>query len=89
LIKKALQDDSVMMPEEMEFVAPGGATLPKPVSENLEKRKNGFMNDCAAYVPAYGKTMIREFFDYRTEKNKSVPKCGFSFKRPGDVPHGS
>jgi hypothetical protein len=65
--------------------AAGAATPPKPVLEILENRKNDFMNDCATYAPTYGKAMIRAFFDYWTEKNKSGTKMRFELEKTWEL----
>ncbi|KAA6324381.1 hypothetical protein EZS27_026289 [termite gut metagenome] len=55
---------------------------PPPSQKNdFEVRKNSFMNDCAAWVDVYSKDMIRAFFDYWTEPNKSKSKMKFELER--------
>jgi hypothetical protein len=54
---------------------------PPPVMENLENRKKAFMAACAAYVETYGKAMMRAFFDFWTEPNKSNSKMRFELEK--------
>jgi hypothetical protein len=51
----------------------------------FKKRKNDFMNDCATYVSTYGREMIRAFFDYWTEPNKSNTRMRFELERTWDL----
>jgi hypothetical protein len=51
--------------------------LPKAPTLSIEERKEKFYNDCAVYVGQYPKNMIRDFFDYWTEKNASGVKMRF------------
>ena len=55
-------------------------TTPKEkeeVKENLEERKENFRLSLVEYVDEYGKDMVREFFDYWSEPNKSKKKMRF------------
>jgi len=49
--------------------------------ENLENRKSNFMAACAEFVQTYEKQMIREFFDYWTEPNRSKTKMRFEMEK--------
>lgn len=53
--------------------------------EKLEKRKQAFYSLCAEHVSTYGKNMIRKFFDYWTEPNKSKTKMRFELERTWDL----
>lgn len=44
------------------------------VKDELEKRKKEFYDSLIPYVEIYGKQMIRDFYDYWTEENKSGTK---------------
>lgn len=58
-----------------------------PLKKNdFEKRKKSFMDECARFVEQYGKEMVREFFDYWTEPNKSQSKMRFELQRTWDLP---
>ena len=54
-------------------------------AENLQKRKNKFYNSLVPFVETYKKEMIRAFFDYWTEPNKSETKMRFELERTWDV----
>lgn len=43
----------------------------------IDKRKTDFYNSLVPYVEKYGKDMIREFFDYWSEMNRSQTKMRF------------
>lgn len=51
----------------------------------IEKRKEKFMNECGAYVPTYGVNMVRAFFDYWTEPNKSQTKMRFEMEKTWEL----
>ena len=51
----------------------------------LEGRKKVFYNSLIPYVQNYGRELIREFFDYWTEPNKSQTKMRFELERTWDV----
>ena len=53
--------------------------------ENLKKRKDKFYDSLIPYVAKYGKEMIREFFDYWSEMNKSQTKMRFELERTWEV----
>lgn len=55
--------------------------LPKAPTFSIEERKEKFYNDCAVYVDQYPKGMIRDFFDYWTEKNASGVKMRFEMQK--------
>jgi len=57
------------------------STPKKSISGNLEKRKKVFYNECAPFVETYGKAMVREFFNYWTEPNKSKTKMRFELEK--------
>lgn len=58
---------------------------PKKTKEELladtEKRKKKFYDELVPYVETYGKTMIRRFFDYWSETNKSGSRMRFEQER--------
>ena len=54
-------------------------------AENLQKRKDKFYNSLVPFVETYKKEMIRAFFDYWTEPNKSETKMRFELERTWDV----
>ena len=55
------------------------------LAENLEKRNKSFYESLVPYVDTYGKELIRAFFDYWTEPNKSKTKMRFELEKTWDV----
>lgn len=54
-------------------------------AELTEKRRQKFYNSLVPYVQQYGKQMIREFYDYWSEQNKSRTKMRFEMERTWDT----
>jgi len=52
----------------------------------LDKRRNEFYNSLIPFVDTYGKVMIREFYNYWTEMNKSHTKMKFELCRTWETP---
>lgn len=44
------------------------------LKNTLEERRKKFGDDCSAYVPKYGKEMVRKFYEYWTETTKGGTK---------------
>lgn len=55
------------------------------LAENLEKRNKSFYQSLVPYVDTYGKELIRAFYDYWTEPNKSKTKMRFELEKTWDV----
>lgn len=55
------------------------------LAENLEKRNKSFYDSLVPFVDVYGKELIRAFFDYWTEPNKSKTKMRFELEKTWDV----
>lgn len=53
--------------------------------EELEKRAEVLYNTLVPYVSMYGKDMIRQFYDYWTEPNKSRTKMRYELERTWDT----
>lgn len=51
----------------------------------LESRKEDFYNSLVPFVPMYGKDMVRAFFDYWSEPNKSRSKMKFELERTWEL----
>lgn len=51
----------------------------------LAARKTTFYDSLVPYVPRYGKELVREFFDYWTEPNRSRTKMRYELERTWDV----
>lgn len=61
-----------------------GANAPAP-TDDLEIRKRTFAESLVPYVPTYGKKLIREFYEYWTEPNKSKTKFRQEMERTWDT----
>ena len=55
------------------------------LTENIEKRNKSFYKSLVPYVDVYGKELIRAFYDYWTEPNKSKTKMRFELEKTWDV----
>lgn len=53
--------------------------------DELEKRAEVLYNTLKPYVSMYGKDMIRQFYDYWTEPNKSRTKMRYELERTWDT----
>lgn len=51
------------------------------ITARLNKKKEDFYNSLVPFVTLYGKDMVREFFDYWTEPNKSGTKMRFELEK--------
>ena len=60
------------------------ASAATPENE-LEKRAKVFFNTLVPYVSMYGKDMLRQFYDYWTEPNKSRTKMRYELERTWDT----
>lgn len=55
------------------------------IKEATDKRTKEFYNSLIPYVSTYGKDMVREFFDYWSEPNKSGSKLRFEQEKTWDL----
>ena len=63
-----------------------GKKPPEPINpELLQKRKDKFYNDLKPFLVKYPKEMLRAFFDYWTEKNKSGTYMRFELERVFEI----
>ena len=79
-IKKTLSDKSVKEKPD----AAAAATTPHK-GKSLEERKREFYNGIAAYVGRYPPDMLREFFDYWSETNRSRTKMRYELERTWEL----
>jgi hypothetical protein len=63
----------------------GGADAPDLKKIELEKKQKEFGKSLIPHVNVYGKEMIREFFDYWSEPNKSVTKMKWQLEETWDL----
>ena len=62
-----------------------GDTQSDTPNEALEKRKHAFGEKLIPYIEQYGKTLIREFFDYWTEHNENGKKMRFEKEKTFEI----
>ena len=55
------------------------------LTSNLESRKNKFIEDLKSFVEVYGKEMVRKFFDYWSELNKSQTKMRWELEKTFEI----
>ena len=55
------------------------------ITASTEKRKEKFYQELVPYVATYGKDMVRQFYDYWTEPNKSRTKMRYELERTWDT----
>lgn len=87
--KQAKQADSVSVYgssyEDYKKPPEGGKKDAATAAALLEGRKEDFYNSLIPFVAKYGKEMVRDFFDYWTEPNKSNSKMRFELQRTWDL----
>jgi len=59
--------------------------ITRSLADISDKEMNEFMNKVAAYIPTYGKEMLRDFFDYWTEMNEGGKKMRFEMQKVFDI----
>lgn len=83
---KCMQMNTIVSPSEPP--KPPAKTV-KPDLEAIQKRqaekKENFYNALIPFVELYGREMVREFFDYWTEPNKSKTKMRFELEKTWDL----
>lgn len=62
-----------------------GDTLSDTPGEALETRKHSFGEKLIPYIEQYGKELIREFFDYWTERNENGKKMRFEKEKTFEI----
>jgi len=86
---KGNKENKVDTPTTSKDVASPKGTKTKSQEEKereLDKRRNEFYNSLIPFVDTYGKVMIREFYNYWTEMNKSHTKMKFELCRTWETP---
>ena len=83
--KEMIQEKKEYNKKETSTVEDAKKSLSLSPAENLEKRKAKFYNSLVPFVETYKKEMIRAFFDYWTEPNKTQTKMRFELERTWDV----
>ncbi|QDP57243.1 MAG: hypothetical protein Unbinned221contig1000_31 [Prokaryotic dsDNA virus sp.] len=57
----------------------------KPVKKSIEQREYEFMDDMTEFVGTYSKQMLRQFFDYWTERGKNDRLMRFEKQKSFDI----
>jgi len=55
------------------------------IISSLNKKKMGFYNDCKPYLGKYPKEMLRRFYDYWTETNRSGTKLRYELQQTFEI----
>jgi hypothetical protein len=71
--------------EEKELLKEKLSIESKKKSTSIDDRKAKFYNDLIPYVETYGKDMIREFYDYWSEANRSATKMRWEQERTWEL----
>lgn len=58
---------------------------PEAIKARQAAKKEDFYNSLVPFVELYGREMVREFFDYWTEPNKSKTKMRFELEKTWDL----
>ena len=83
----AADNDSDMISSNEDKKKPpkGGKKDAAAAAAPIEKRKGEFYNSLVPFVERYGKDMVREFFDYWSETNKSRTRMRYELERTWDA----
>lgn len=68
--------------ERDDIIAP---TVPVVATPPITRRREKFYQSLVPYVQKYGREMVRDFYDYWTEPNKSNSKMRFELERTWDL----
>lgn len=85
--KRWVSEKNIIMPEKEKEVESSPIVKPTKVSkeQEMKSREREFYNVLVPFVNTYGREMIREFFDYWSEPNKSHSKMRFEQERTWDL----
>lgn len=85
--KRWVSEKNIIVPEEEKEVESSPIVKPTRVNkeEEMKSREREFYNALIPFVKTYGREMIREFFDYWSEPNKSHSKMRFELERTWDL----
>lgn len=84
LINRDNKDNKKKNPKGVKKEKEVAASAATPEDE-LKKRAGVFYNSLVQYVETYGREMIRQFYDYWTEPNKSRTKMRYELERTWDT----
>ena len=85
--KRWVSEKNIIVPEKEKEVESSPIVKPTRVNkeEEMKSREREFYNMLVPFVKTYGREMIREFFDYWSEPNKSHSKMRFEQERTWDL----
>lgn len=85
--KRWVSEKNIIVPEEEKEVESSPIVKPTRVNkeEEMKSRERIFYNALIPFVKTYGREMIRDFFDYWSEPNKSHSKMRFEQERTWDL----
>lgn len=85
--KRWVSEKNIIVPEKEKEVESSPIVKPTRVNkeQEMKSREREFYNVLVPFVNTYGREMIREFFDYWSEPNKSHSKMRFEHERTWDL----
>lgn len=85
--KRWVSEKKIIVPEKEKEVESSPIVKPTRVNkeQEMKSREREFYNMLVPFVKTYGREMIREFFDYWSEPNKSHSKMRFEQERTWDL----
>ena len=85
--KRWVSEKNIIVPEKEKEVESSPIVKPTIVNkeQEMKSREREFYNVLIPFVKTYGREMIREFFDYWSEPNKSHSKMRFEQERTWDL----
>lgn len=85
--KRWVSEKNIIVPEKEKEVESSPIVKPTRVNkeQEMKSREREFYNVLVPFVKTYGREMIREFFDYWSEPNKSHSKMRFEQERTWDL----
>lgn len=85
--KRWVSEKNIIVPEKEKKVESSPIVKPTRVNkeQEMKSREREFYNVLVPFVKTYGREMIREFFDYWSEPNKSHSKMRFEQERTWDL----
>ena len=85
--KRWVSEKNIIVPEKEKEVESSPIVKPTRVNkeEEMKSRERIFYNALIPFVKTYGREMIRDFFDYWSEPNKSHSKMRFEQERTWDL----
>lgn len=51
------------------------------MNKNIDERRKDFYNQLVEFIPIYGKDMLRQYFDYWSEPNRSNKSMRFELEK--------